>query len=243
MAESADMCCKALLLSSPSHRLLPVLALAASKDKNSKIRQICCNYVAMVSVPNLHPCFPSSHLLCCFKLQNQQSMFSSEPHYNDRPTRTGSSPRQRDKKVKRTSKDPPLPSIRPGTTRSLSLIPHFTLNSRSEAQGPQVAWVSSHLACIGLICQSESAPAIPGRSCRPCNCHPCLIRPHLSNLQLQPPSRHSCLLPPQSFNQTHRESTTLLDSSTARRLHHPCPRYWRPGRAQPSSAAAMTSRV
>ncbi|GAX84118.1 hypothetical protein CEUSTIGMA_g11541.t1, partial [Chlamydomonas eustigma] len=48
MAESADSCCQALIRSCPSHRLMPVMVAAATKEKNSKIRGLCCGYVALM---------------------------------------------------------------------------------------------------------------------------------------------------------------------------------------------------
>ena len=48
MAESADQCCQALIRQSASHRLMPVLVAAAVREKNSKIRGLCCGYVALV---------------------------------------------------------------------------------------------------------------------------------------------------------------------------------------------------
>ena len=48
MAESADQCCQSLLRLCPSHRLVPVVAAAAIKEKNSKIRGLCCGYIALV---------------------------------------------------------------------------------------------------------------------------------------------------------------------------------------------------
>jgi hypothetical protein len=48
MAEASDSCCQAMLQSCPSHRLVPVLAMTATKDRNPKIRQLCCGYAALV---------------------------------------------------------------------------------------------------------------------------------------------------------------------------------------------------
>jgi len=48
MAESADQCCQALIRQSASHRLMPILVAAAVREKNSKIRGLCCGYVALV---------------------------------------------------------------------------------------------------------------------------------------------------------------------------------------------------
>jgi hypothetical protein len=49
MAESSDMCCQSILRFCQAARLVPALVAAAVKDKNSRIRSMCCGYVALVS--------------------------------------------------------------------------------------------------------------------------------------------------------------------------------------------------
>lgn len=48
MAEASDLCVRTLLRNCQASRAVAPLVLAASKDKNAKIRSCCMAYVALI---------------------------------------------------------------------------------------------------------------------------------------------------------------------------------------------------